>query len=105
MFQALNYPFTAQPPGTKCQVPYTRAHAIMWMTQTAEAVSFLHAIKPKSILHRDLKTANILLTDNYRNVKLADFGFARPQATEMTNRKGTLYWMAPEVSRRLNNRT
>jgi len=45
------------------------------------------------ILHRDLKPSNILLTNNRRTVKLADFGFAM----EITNKRGTVLWMAPEV--------
>lgn len=79
------------------RVDYTRAHAISWMAQSASAVSYLHSMKPKPMLHRDLKTLNILLTHDYRHAKLADFGFARMQALEMTNGKGTIEWMAPEV--------
>jgi serine/threonine protein kinase len=52
---------------------------------------------PRPIIHRDLKSGNILLTNEYANVKLADFGFATVQRTEMTNKRGTVLWMAPEV--------
>ncbi|KAL1192382.1 LEAF RUST 10 DISEASE-RESISTANCE LOCUS RECEPTOR-LIKE PROTEIN KINASE-like 1.4 [Cardamine amara subsp. amara] len=41
--------------------------------ETASALSFLHA---KGIIHRDVKTTNILLEDNYK-VKVADFGLSR----------------------------
>jgi mitogen-activated protein kinase kinase kinase 7 len=69
--------------------------------QTAEALQFLHTIKPLAVLHRDIKSQNILLFDNYETVKLADFGLATIQRPEMTNQRGTTLWMAPEVSRRI----
>ncbi|CAM6000577.1 unnamed protein product [Sphagnum balticum] len=67
------------------------------MVQSASAVSYLHSSKPRPTLHRDIKPMNILLTHDYRRAKLADFGFARVEATEMTNKRGTVLWMAPEV--------
>ena len=76
---------------------YTCAHAISWIQQTAEAVGYLHALRPKPIIHRDLKSPNILLTHNCVHVRLADFGTATEQRTVMTNMKGSALWMAPEV--------
>jgi serine/threonine protein kinase len=43
--------------------------------QTAQALAFLHALDPP-ILHRDVKSSNILLDENL-DVKLADFGLCR----------------------------
>lgn len=50
-------------------------------------MSYLHSIKPSPIIHRDLKSLNILLdkefkTNNltdtsYVNLKIVDFGLAR----------------------------
>jgi len=42
---------------------------------------------------------NLLLTENQKSVKLADFGLAREESvTEMmTAETGTYRWMAPEV--------
>lgn len=59
-------------------------------------LSYLHS---KKIVHRDVKTENMLL-DKTRTVKIADFGVARLEASnpnDMTGETGTLGYMAPEV--------
>ena len=61
----------------------------------ARGVYYLHTNK-QPILHRDLKSLNILL-DHALNCKLADFGWTRVMAKEMTSKIGTYQWMAPEV--------
>jgi len=36
-------------------VSYTLSHAISWVLQCARGVSYLHNMKPKPLVHRDLK--------------------------------------------------
>ncbi|KAL4278063.1 hypothetical protein GQ457_03G037820 [Hibiscus cannabinus] len=61
----------------------------------SKGMSYLHQ---NSIMHRDLKAANLLMDEN-GVVKIADFGVARVQAQPgvMTAETGTYRWMAPEV--------
>ena len=55
-------------------------------------------MKPKPLIHRDLKPLNLLLTNKGRHLKICDFGTVADQATKMTNNRGTVVYMAPEVN-------
>ena len=41
--------------GTGFQPDYTAAHAMSWALQCAKGVAYLHGMKPKPLVHRDLK--------------------------------------------------
>lgn len=82
---------------TMKEVHYTAAHAISWMLQCAKGVAYLHNMKPKALVHRDLKPPNLLLVNGGTVLKICDFGTACDVQTQMTNNKGSAAWMAPEV--------
>ncbi|KAM9842415.1 mitogen-activated protein kinase kinase kinase 7-like isoform 2-T2 [Aulostomus maculatus] len=79
------------------QAPYTASHAMSWCLQCAQGVAYLHAMKPKALIHRDLKPPNLLLVARGTVLKICDFGTACDIQTYMTNNKGSAAWMAPEV--------
>ncbi|KDO20925.1 TKL protein kinase [Saprolegnia parasitica CBS 223.65] len=60
----------------------------------ANALKDLHA---RNIVHRDIKTQNILLS-SVHYIKVADLGIAKGVAMHMTTGVGTTEWQAPEVS-------
>ncbi|XP_045110915.1 mitogen-activated protein kinase kinase kinase 7-like isoform X6 [Portunus trituberculatus] len=76
---------------------YNLAHGISWLFQCAKAVSYLHSIQPRPLLHRDLKPPNLLLTKGAKVLKVCDFGTACELSTIMSDNRGSAAWMAPEV--------
>jgi len=62
---------------------------------TAKGMHYLHSV---NVLHRDLKSLNLLVDENWI-LKVADFGTSRQAANTMTQCAGTALWMAPEVVR------
>ncbi|CAB1342832.1 unnamed protein product [Coregonus sp. 'balchen'] len=83
--------------GTEPLPYYTASHAMSWCFQCSQGVAYLHGMKPKALIHRDLKPPNLLLVAGGTVLKICDFGTACDIQTHMTNNKGSAAWMAPEV--------
>nr|CAB3265413.1 Raf1 serine/threonine protein kinase [Phallusia mammillata] len=68
--------------------------------QAAQGMEYLHA---KNIIHRDMKSNNIFLLEDY-TVKIGDFGLATVKSRwsgseQVMQPTGSILWMAPEVIR------
>lgn len=76
--------------------PQTAVHI---MTQLAEGVLYAHQ---NNIIHRDLKTQNIMITDE-QVVKITDFGIAlssnEADITQTNTIMGSVHYLAPELAR------
>jgi len=74
----------------------THAQIKCYMKQLLEGLHYCHA---NNVLHRDIKGSNLLI-NNKGELKLADFGLARPyseQQSNYTNRVITLWYRPPEL--------
>ncbi|XP_043953942.1 mitogen-activated protein kinase kinase kinase 11 [Gambusia affinis] len=78
---------------------------VNWAVQIARGMVYLHNEAIVPVIHRDLKSNNILLAQPIENecmegltLKITDFGLAREwhKTTKMST-AGTYAWMAPEV--------
>lgn len=78
---------------------------VNWAVQIARGMHYLHEGAVVPIIHRDLKSSNILLLETIENddigrktLKITDFGLAREwHKTTKMSAAGTYSWMAPEV--------
>lgn len=72
----------------------------LWLHQMLEGLAYVHS---RHVIHRDLKTANVLLTSQWRRSLIGDFGEALVLKTPTAFANdcvGTPYYMAPEVLKR-----
>uniref|UniRef100_A0A803LM47 Protein kinase domain-containing protein n=2 Tax=Chenopodium quinoa TaxID=63459 RepID=A0A803LM47_CHEQI len=86
--------------GGSMTLNWGRRHTII--CGVAQAIDYLHHECSKRVLHRDIKTSNVLL-DAELNARLGDFGLARTfklgEKTHHTSKdiSGTPGYMAPEI--------
>jgi serine/threonine protein kinase len=79
--------------------PLELEEALRITTQVAEGLKTAHK---KGIIHRDIKSANIMVTEN-KQAKIMDFGLARMAGTTLLTQEGaamgTIAYMSPEQAR------
>ncbi|KAK0419262.1 hypothetical protein QR680_014047 [Steinernema hermaphroditum] len=83
-----------------CEGSSLMAAIIEICKQIGQGMNYLHS---KNIIHRDLKSNNIFLTED-SSVKIGDFGLATVKsrwsgAVQHRQLTGSVLWMAPEVIR------
>ena len=87
-------------------IPISWKQKLTMALDVAKGMTFLHNAYEAPILHRDLKSLNLLLAQpikgesDFVSVKITDFGLSRENTKSnemMTANTGTYHWMAPEV--------
>ena len=76
-------------------VPLSGELILPILQDVAKGVRFLHSAN-QPIVHRDLKSANILVDSRF-HAKVSDFGLSQKKKVGAA---GTPYWMAPELLRK-----
>ncbi|KAK8540144.1 hypothetical protein V6N13_048772 [Hibiscus sabdariffa] len=81
----------------KTPLPWLHRHKIL--LGVASALAYLHQECDRQVIHRDVKTSNIMLDEAF-NAKLGDFGLARQvehdKSPDATVAAGTMGYLAPE---------
>ncbi|KAE8706052.1 putative LRR receptor-like serine/threonine-protein kinase [Hibiscus syriacus] len=96
--------------------PLTREHGISWIKRleiaedAAKGIEYLHTGCVPAIIHRDLKTSNILL-DKHMRAKVSDFGLSKLQVDGVSHVssivRGTVGYLDPEyyISQQLTDKS
>lgn len=73
------------------------AETLIYFKQICDGLAYAHAC---GVIHRDLKPENLLLSADWRTIKIADFGVAKTNGGEYSpiTRVGTPVYSAPEHS-------
>ncbi|XP_025094561.1 LOW QUALITY PROTEIN: mitogen-activated protein kinase kinase kinase 20-like [Pomacea canaliculata] len=70
---------------------------VKWAEDIARGIHYLHSEAPVKVIHRDLKSKNVVISEDWI-CKLCDFGASRfIGSTTKMSLAGTFPWMAPEV--------
>ncbi|SBT70438.1 serine/threonine-protein kinase NEK4, putative [Plasmodium malariae] len=80
----------------KQNTPIKEKRILIWFTQILTALKFLHS---NHILHRDMKSLNILI-DSDKRVRLCDFGISKVLENTLDYANtliGTPYYLSPEL--------
>lgn len=80
----------------KASNPLQEPEIALVTRETLKGLEYLHS---KEIVHRDIKSDNILCSLS-GTIKITDFGYSaqlNDEAQKRTSQVGTTYWMSPEV--------
>ena len=78
------------------QITKISQHVLLeWFEQIAQALNYLHSMRPSPILHLDLKPGNLMVTHDNRLV-LVDFGISRRFGESAASSAVTVKYAAPE---------
>jgi serine/threonine protein kinase, bacterial len=75
--------------------PVTLQQAIEWVLQLCEILTYIHSQRPP-LIHRDVKPANLLVSNVGQRIFLIDFGAVKESGSVGSTRIGAPDYMAPE---------
>jgi serine/threonine protein kinase len=83
----------------EARTPLPWSHRRKVLLGVASALAYLHQECENQVIHRDIKTSNIMLDEGF-NARLGDFGLARQiehdKSPDATVAAGTMGYLAPE---------